>query len=405
MRRLLAGLVGTAVLAGCVAGPGTAPSASPAAGASSASALPASVSPSAGPSSGSPSASPSADPVAACVDRTLAGMDAAERAGQLFMIGVTGGSAGEVALLRKHRVGAVILMGRTASGVRGTKAIVTRLQRAAPAGLPLLVAADQEGGLVQRLKGAGFSTIPSARTQATWPDATLRARAETWARQLRAAGVRFDLAPVADIVPAGFESANAPIGRLRRGYGSNPAVVSRKVAAVVAGFDAAGVAAAVKHFPGIGRVRGNTDFATGVVDKTTRPDDPGLRPFFNAADAGVGAVMISTVTYSRIDPRHQAVYSAKVLGLLRDRGYAGVLITDDVGAAASLRHVPVAERGWRFVAAGGDLVINVAPGLASRMIAGLRTKAAKEPGFAAKVTASVRRVLTLKADLGLLRCG
>lgn len=405
MRRLLAGLLGAALFTGCVA-----PSAPPSAPSPSAS-LPApvgstaSVVPSHTPSSASPSASPTADPVTACVDRTLAGMDAAERAGQLFMIGVTGGSAAEVALLKKQRVGAVILMGQTASGMRGTKAIVTRLQRAAPTELPLLVAADQEGGLVQRLKGAGFSTIPAARTQATWPDATLRSRARTWARQLRAAGVTFDLAPVADIVPAGFESANAPIGRLRRGYGSDPAVVSRKVAAVVAGFDEAGVAAAVKHFPGIGRVRGNTDFATGVVDRTTRPDDPALRPFFDAADAGVAAVMISTVTYSRIDPKHQAVYSAKVLGLLRDRGYAGVLITDDVGAAASLRRIPVSERGWRFVAAGGDLVINVAPGLATRMIAGLRSKAAKDPSVAAKVNASVRRVLTLKADLGLLRCG
>ena len=68
---------------------------------------------------------------------------------------------------------------------------------------------------------------------------------------------------------------NAPIGRLRRGYGSSPRTVAAKAAAFVEGMDRAGVATAVKHFPGLGRVRGNTDFARRVVDGETTRTRPG----------------------------------------------------------------------------------------------------------------------------------
>lgn len=348
--------------------------------------------------------SPSADRVTACVQQRVDEMSLKARVGQLFMIGVTSGAASEVATLRRNQIGSAILMGRSPVGVAGVKAIVTRVRKA-EGDTPLLVAADQEGGLVQRLKGRGFDTIPSARTQSQWSDARLRSAAARWGRQLRAAGVLLDLAPVADVVPAAFASQNAPIGRLKRGYGSDPATVSAKVTAVIEGFRDAGVAASVKHFPGIGRVRGNTDFAANVVDSLTSADDPTLRPFLDAAQAGVASVMISTVTYARIDPKNQAVYSRKVVDLIRKTGYQGVLITDDVGAAVSLRHVPVRERGVRFIAAGGDLVINVSPGLTDAMVAGVLARAKKDQAFAAQVGQAAIRVVRMKADLGLLTCG
>jgi beta-N-acetylhexosaminidase len=82
-----------------------------------------------------------------------------------------------------------------------------------------------------------------------------------------------------------------------------------------------------------------------------------------------------------------------------------VVITDDVGAAAEVASVPVGDRATRFVAAGGDIVINAKSGLTARMVDALVAKARQDKFFAAQLTSSVRRVLTLKQDQGLVTCG
>ncbi len=92
------------------------------------------------------------------------------------------------------------------------------------------------------------------------------------------AGVHLDLAPVADVVPADKLRSNEPIGKLGRGYGADPEQVAGKVAAVIAGFDDAGLGATVKHFPNLGQVVGNTDFAAHVVDDVTTAGRPRRSP-------------------------------------------------------------------------------------------------------------------------------
>jgi beta-N-acetylhexosaminidase len=118
-------------------------------------------------------------------------------------------------------------------------------------------------------------------------------------------------------------------------------------------------------------------------------------------------VMISTVTYTKIDPKNRAIFSPTVIqGMVRgDLGWQGVVITDDVGAAAEVASVPAGARATRFVAAGGDIVINAKAGLTTTMVDALVAKAREDKSFAAKLTSSVRRVLTLKQDHGLVSCG
>lgn len=148
-----------------------------------------------------------------------------EQGGQLIMVGVTPGVL-DVALLTQHHVGSVILMG---SWTSSTSVLAATRELAGVEGpVPLLIAADQEGGKVQRLKGTGFSTIPTAVSQAKMTDAALEAAAKTWGTQLRAAGVHLDLAPVADVVPSSVGKRNAPIAALSRGYGSDPTLVWRR---------------------------------------------------------------------------------------------------------------------------------------------------------------------------------
>lgn len=91
----------------------------------------------------------------------------------------------------------------------------------------LLVAVDQEGGLVQRLRGSGFSSIPVALVQGRDGQVALQSDAKRWGEQLRAAGVNLDLAPVLDTVPAGTDNLNPPIGAYAREYGHDPAIRRR----------------------------------------------------------------------------------------------------------------------------------------------------------------------------------
>ena len=104
--------------------------------------------------------------------------------------------------------------------------------------------------------------------------ATLKQKAARWGRQLGQAGVNLDLAPVADVVPPGTDASNAPIGEFQREYGHDPATAATHVRAFIAGMTQAGIGTSAKHFPGLGRVVGNTDFTGDVVDLSHPPRRP-----------------------------------------------------------------------------------------------------------------------------------
>ncbi|GDY32067.1 glycoside hydrolase family 3 N-terminal domain-containing protein [Gandjariella thermophila] len=353
-----------------------------------------------------------ASAVASCVRASLTGMDERTRAGQLFVVGVpaTGPGPTESAVLGRYGLGGVFLVGRGRGGVDGVAHVADAVQRvgtAAAHGVGLFVAADQEGGEVQVLSGPGFSDMPSAAVQGRWPPDRLRAAASQWGRELRAAGVNLNLAPVGDVLSARLGAANAPIGRFDRAFGTDPATVAAHVTAFVQGMQDAGVATTVKHFPGLGRVTGNTDFSAGVTDAETSPNDPALGPFGAAVRAGTTFVMSSSATYPRLDPAHRAVFSPAALrGLVRGTlGFSGLIVSDDLGRAQEVAAVPVGERAVDFLAAGGDVVLTADPNTVQPMVDAVVDRAHRDPGFADAVAASERRVLTAKADRGLLPCG
>jgi beta-N-acetylhexosaminidase len=336
-------------------------------------------------------------------------MTPSQRAGQLLMVGLqpSGSSTRLAAQVGAQHLGGVIYLGGWSGGTASMARISARLQAAAHGSL--LVAADQEGGEVQQLRGPGFDRMPSARTQATLGTTAEQGVVRTWSRQLARAGVTINLAPVADTVPTSLGEANQPIGRYHRDFApGSPSTNARYVAAFVRGSVAGGVVPTLKHFPGLGRVTGNTDVTTtGTTDSTTRAGDPYLTPFEAGIAAGAPVVMVSSARYPRIDPANQAMFSkAVVTGLLRgDLGFRGVVITDDVGAARAVAAVPVGQRATRFIAAGGDIVLTADAGQASTMLGAIAAKRAQSRTFAAQVDAAAARVLDLKAHAGLVRCG
>ncbi|MEO8889491.1 MAG: glycoside hydrolase family 3 N-terminal domain-containing protein [Jatrophihabitantaceae bacterium] len=335
----------------------------------------------------------------------LATMSLAQRVGQLFMVDCPSTSVGPatVTAITKYHVGSVILDGNSQLGIEGTAAVVSDLQKLVTNGPQLFVSTDQEGGEVQRLRGSGFSAIPSAVQQGTENPGSLKTNTTVWAGQLRAAGVNVDLAPVLDTVPAN-SGPNPPIGDLDREYGDTPATVTTHGLAVVAGLAAAGVAATVKHFPGLGRVAQNTDTTSGVTDYVTTRHDAYLAPFAAAIKAGVPFVMVSTAVYSKIDPNSPAAFSRTIVtGMLRDDlGFRGVVITDDLGNATQVSAYPVGSRAVDFISAGGDMVLTVDANQAATMTQSVLAEATGSPSFRALVDAAALRVLQAKQSQHLL---
>jgi beta-N-acetylhexosaminidase len=366
--------------------------------------------------SGGPSASKAPSPVPTSVAVSpsatsvmLARMSLPERVGQLFMVGApAAGDAGQtLALLRQYHVGSVILTGRSSLGVEATAHTTAVLQSVAHAastvGLPLLIATDQEGGMVQVLRGPGFGNLPTALQQGATSADSLRVQAEAWGFELHAAGINVELAPVLDVVPDSGARSNAPIGAFDRQFGQDPAKVAEHGLAFIGGMENAGVSPTIKHFPGLGRVNGNPDNSSAVTDDVTSRQDAYLMPFVAAIRAGAPIVMVSTATYRLLDPNSPAAFSRTIVtGILRgDLSFTGLVISDDLGRAVQVRGWSPGERAVDFISAGGDLVLTVEPRVIPEMFAAVMSKAQRDPVFRAQVDAAALRVLSAKRARGL----
>ncbi|WP_163557463.1 beta-N-acetylhexosaminidase [Halomonas sp. NO4] len=257
-------------------------------------------------------------------------------------------------LLARPEVGGVILFGRNVQDAQQVRALCDAIRGVRP---DLLLAIDQEGGRVQRLR-QGVTRLPAmgriGRDFAVAPEVTLRLCQDTgWllGMEMAACGLDFSFAPVLD-VDVGLSSV---IGD--RSFGADPETVAAMGGAFVAGLHEAGMAAVGKHFPGHGGVAADSHLEMPVDDRPLaelkRRD---LVPF-SALAARLDGIMPAHVIYSALDAR-PAGFSASWLGMLRETlGFKGTLFSDDLGmAAASVAGGP-RERARAALAAGCDAVL------------------------------------------------
>jgi beta-N-acetylhexosaminidase len=181
--------------------------------------------------------------------------------------------------------------------------------------------------------------------------------------------------------------------------------VAADIGTVVSAAQGAGILTTLKHFPGLGRVTANTDTAAVVTDPVTTAGDPQVALFGALARAPAAPfVMVSLATYPQLDPAQPAAFSpAVVTGLLRGRlGYAGVVVSDDLGSARAVAAVPAGQRAVRFLAAGGTVVLTVTAAVLPGMEDAVLAASDADPAFAARVDAAARTALLAKARAGLL---
>jgi len=264
----------------------------------------------------------------------------AERLGRHFVVGYT--SFEEVAQLAEKGLIAGVYVGRGNVAQRKPpviKAEIAALQeRRRRAGLlPLIVAADQEGGVVSHLSPP-LTPLPPLSTLAELPPDARAKKAEefgrTHGRELASLGITLDFAPVLDLKPRDKRS-RLDINTMTavRAISANPTVVSEVALAYVRGLEAAGVGATVKHFPGLGRVRGDTHIVSADLD--TPIDELEVSDWLPFKDllAGTRAqLMVGHVSLTAVDRGRPASHSKAVIdGILRKKwNYQGVVITDDL---------------------------------------------------------------------------
>ena len=287
----------------------------------------------------------------------------ARQLGPHFMIGYS--SFPEVARLAEQGlIGGVYvtrhnIRGRTADALRAEIAALQNKRRAA--GLPpLIVAADQEGGIVGHLSPP-LTKVPALATLA--PD-DQQVKAEEFGRihgrELAGLGVNLNLAPVLDLKPSVRRNRldfHTLIGQ--RAIATDPVVVGAIASAYVRGLEASGVGAMLKHFPGIGRVRTDTHhFSANLVTPVRELEATDWLPFREVLSQSHSALMVGHVTLTAVDPDRPASHSkAVVSGIIRDKwNYQGVVMTDDLVMGAIYQH-DVCTAVVEAINAGVDLLL------------------------------------------------
>ncbi|BCY06366.1 glycoside hydrolase family 3 protein [Actinoplanes sp. L3-i22] len=366
----------------------------------------------------------SADPVVRAAE-TVARLSDEDLAGQVLMPYAYGGSATRVdpgsaagnrklagvdtpaQMIAKYKLGGLILVSFTQNDPTGrtnptsnvedpkqVRALTGGLQEAArqlPAAAPLMIGTDQEFGVVTRIT-EGVTALPSALAigAAGRPDLT-EAAWRAAGEELAAMGITVDFAPVADTLgPAG----SAVIGS--RSYGSDPAANATQVAAAVRGLQGAGVAAALKHFPGHGHTNGDSHEVLPVIKQSAaawRAQD--LPPFKSGVDAGAGVVMSGHLDLEAVDKGVAATFSHKLMtDVLRgELKFGGVAITDAMNMEPAMKWPP-GEAAVRALNAGNDMLLMPPDIGAARdgIVAGLKNGTLKRE----RLIEAVNRILTLK---------
>lgn len=283
----------------------------------------------------------------------LAQMSISEKVAQLFLVRCP--SQGAVTLIEENQPGGYLLFADDFEG-KTPEQMKERLQSyQAASNIPMLIGVDEEGGTVTRV--SRFKAFRAAKFQS--PRALYEAGgmslivedAKEKSALLLALGVNFNLAPVSDVTTERGDFMYA------RALGQDAEATALYTAAVVKAMNNAGIASALKHFPGYGS---NGDTHTGMVRDERSFESFVARdflPFQAGIAAGAGCILVSHNITEAMDPEAPASLSPAVHRVLRGTlGFEGVIMTDDLAMKAIRNHIGIDEAAVLAVEAGNDLL-------------------------------------------------
>ncbi len=281
--------------------------------------------------------------------------DRKRRAGQRMLIGFAGPSVDEDLryLVREIRPAGFVLFGRNVVEPGQVRELNRELASLVDPRYPALLAVDQEGGRVQRIREPATVWPPMREVGRGAESATPVATALS--RELRAMGFHLNFAPVADV---DSNPKNPVIGD--RSFSRSSDEVAQRVREWIEGARAEGIASCAKHFPGHGDTRTDSHVALPVVERELRQlQEVELPPFAAAVEAGCESVMTAHVVFPALDPDWPATLSERVVPtLLRDElGFDGVVFSDDMEMKAVAGRYPLSEQVRRATRATVDVFL------------------------------------------------
>lgn len=287
--------------------------------------------------------------------REVEGLSGEQLAGQLLVVGIPGPEL-PVEIrdqLRNRALGGIILFARNLPDLKGAQRLCSEIAEACPTPWPPFVGIDQEGGRVARLR-QGVTPVPPMRVLGQLDDPALsRLVAQQQALELGALGFNINFAPVADV---DSNPENPIIGD--RSFGSDPALVTRHCLQFVEGFQANGLMACIKHFPG----HGDTDVDSHLDLPSVRRSVVELRQTelytFERLARHSATAMTAHVVFSALDSVPATLSPRLCTTLLRGEfGFDGVLFSDDLEMGALRRHWPIEQSAPTAVSAGCDALL------------------------------------------------
>ena len=331
-----------------------------------------------------------------------------DKVGQMIMIKLLGQTlnSDEQIDIAQYHVGGVIAFGDALYSVGPVKQLVHDMQAASPT-IPLWVGTDEEGGVVTRLTKVIVGSRPGEQDIGNSGDpAQAKAAGVQSAADFKSLGFNFNFAPVLDINEPGIFNTQLN----GREYSSDPQTIAAFANAYLQGFQSDGtLVAGIKHFPGLGGSPFDPHTALPIINKTQAElEGHELIPYRSLLTLGnVKAVMVTHEYLPKIDNEYPASLSAKITtGILRDKmGFDGVIVTDSLDMEALSRVYPVDQSALLAAEAGADVLMmpyypttDVKPSIDAIINAVQSGKITME-----HIDASVRRILTLKIEMGLIK--
>jgi len=346
------------------------------------------------------------------IELMLQEMTIEQKVGQLIMAYFDGPEFGAdlAAALRELHLGGVILFSSTGNieNPAQVAALTAYIQNAALAsgGIPLFIAADQEGGIVARFR-EGVTVFPgNMALGAAGSEDLARLTAAVLARELRTMGVNLNFAPVVDV---NNNPDNPVIGV--RSFGSDPALVSRLGAAMVAPYREAGVLATAKHFPGHGDTAVDSHYGLPQIDHDwARLSSVELPPFQAMVDARVPAVMAGHILMPALTGSAElpTSLSPQAIGYLREEmGFEGLILSDSMSMGAITENWGLEEACVKAIQAGSDMIVfgpwsGVEAGDRGRIFRALKEAVEQGTISLERLDQAVKRILRAKKEYGIL---
>lgn len=367
-----------------------------------------------------------------CVDEIIANMTLEEKVVQTLMpdfrnwevdgeeVGVTELNDDIRQILADYQFGGVILFAENVVETEQTARLVYQMQASQVESdhLPLLIGIDQEGGIVNRL-GSGTQLPGNMALGATNDPEYSKLAGDIIGSELEALGINVNFAPSVDI---NNNPKNPVIGL--RSFSSDPEIVSEHGLSYIEGIKEHNVAVAAKHFPGHGDTDVDSHFGLPVVDKSfDELMDNELLPFKAVMDADTDMIMTAHIQFPQLESETKvsdedgsdillpATLSPAILtNLVRDEmAYEGIVITDALNMEAIANNFGEVETSILSKKAGADILLmpviirsNDDLALLDEVIQGLVDAVESEEIPMDNIDNSVRRILTLKDELGLL---